>query len=459
MNASNQYNEKELDDFMNDMTKRDIEVPEELHNQIVKRIDTLSKKRQIGRILLATGFSLILIFVATIRFNSDFASYASKIDFLKPIVELIRGVDRGIQNAYDHGYPMIPSVTHEEDGFIITIDKIFIDQERCRLSVTIEGEKIKNILEDNKNVGIYLNGWSHGRSYMNELSSTDDGILKVDFEYIFWNPDDFNWWLRDIDKENMNIKLGVAINKRTDDYVRQKGELIHEFDIIRIPVDESHIRESKVFAQKKSIEFDHADLHITEFVVSPTRMEVQVTIQEKKGYYINHLHSFYVRDNKGNIHQLTGTRGIVDSGNTQKLNQVTLHFVPSVYFNEDIKELYLCGGAIGYFKPGEELVTLDVDGNYPHEKIINGKKVTFYKPERNEDEDLVINFDAPTEYVFVHPKLDHPETINRNVVKKDDMTYSTEYIFDVKERSSYEFFVHGLSRKEERKVEVKLDME
>lgn len=62
--------------------------------------------------------------------------------------------------------------------------------------------------------------------------------------------------------------------------------------------------------------------------------------------------------------------------------------MPSIYFDDEINELYLCGGEIGYLESEEGLISLRENDDYPHEVKNWERTVISYEPVRSEYRDL-----------------------------------------------------------------------
>jgi len=130
MNDKSNFNEKELDDFMNSFKKRKIEVPDELQESILNRVKIYKNNTSYVKKILVSMIITILLFVGGVRFSPKFAAYASKIEMLKPIIDFIRHGDKGIETAYENGYNKMNEITFEKNGFILYIDNIFVDEDR-----------------------------------------------------------------------------------------------------------------------------------------------------------------------------------------------------------------------------------------------------------------------------------------------------------------------------------------
>lgn len=494
MANNNDFNEKELDDFMNSIDKKEIKVPDKLENKIVNKINSARKKTYLVPKILASCISILLVFTASIKISPQFASYASSVSFLKPFVDWIKGTDKGIQVAYENGYQKLPQITHEEDGYTITIDNIFIDIDRFWMTIEIKGDKINDILEtyDNPNIYYYINDLradmtSAHFGYKNDKYDEDSFIR--DFEITFHSPESFDYF---IGTNWERIPLFISIRDDSKDTFQSK-DIIQNFEKIEIPINRDYIKESKIFYQGKELSFKNMDIQLTDFVINPTRMRVNFDVEYKPGYYLERFKNVYLKDSNGNVYGQEGTSSsfILDS-RSEKYKEGVLYFVPSIYFEDQPKEIYLCIDGMYYMKEEEKEVTLSLSDEYPKVKKIGGNSIIFYKPTRDDNGNLVVEYDTSTDLHYFNSEEKPPE--NREYFSPDeiyakncyylilpdvnseatweitggkrigDTEYiSRKYVIETYERDSYKFFIGGsgdyTGYLDDTKIEIKLEME
>ncbi|WP_202709983.1 DUF4179 domain-containing protein [Sporosalibacterium faouarense] len=408
MTFNDNYNEKELDEFMKKLDKKSINVPDELEDKILGRINNIRVKRNRRYIpikILSSCLGVLILFTVSVKVSPKFAAHASTISFLKPIVEWLNGVDKGVQTAYDNGYQKMPKVVHKEKGYTIIIDNIFMDSDRCRMTIEIKGDKIKDLLANYENPNIYLstnclNG-NHWHSYpgMENYKYNSNSFIR-DFEIRF-NPVTFEQFMK-----SNNDKLSVFLSiKEMQSSESNDEKAIEKFDTIEIPLEKEHIKMPKKFYQGKELKFRSTNFKITDLIINPTRMNINLDVKDKPGYNFESFHNVYLKDSEGNIYAQEGLMTIFRSeGRRDKYTKGSLYFIPSIYFKDKPKDLYLCIEGLYYMKDKEKEVILNINDEYPKEKKISDQSVIFYKPTRDDNGNLVVEFDTSTDLEYLKPE-------------------------------------------------------
>lgn len=88
--------------------------------------------------------AFFLVFTGGVKISPDFADFASTIPVVRIAVGWLQG-DQGIKNAKEKGYKNLGPVTVSEGGFTLTLDDIFFDEDRIRLSAVVSGPRIDTL--------------------------------------------------------------------------------------------------------------------------------------------------------------------------------------------------------------------------------------------------------------------------------------------------------------------------
>lgn len=461
MDDKNIFDEKELDEFMSDLNKIDISVPDELENRIIERVKASKINKGYGKKIAISFLITMLLFVGGVRFNDDFAAYASKIEILKPIVDFIRYGDKGIEKAYENGYKKMDGVTYEENGYVVNIDDILVDEDRVYMTVKISGDKIKDI-EDKEGLLIKTEFKSHRFSgyygFPNKTYFDHDTNTRVTEVELHFNDIDFAKKILDDNDLEMKIDL-ILFN-----YESKEKNLIQEFAYIKIPLQKDNIKKSKIYNQNKDIEFEYGKIRFNKLVISPTRMYITYETKMKDGYTFEDFEKFYLKDDKGNIYEHEGLRGSGRIEN-QSLASGNIYFVPSIYFEDNDVNLYLCIEGLRYMKLDDKTVTLSKSDLYPKTIKYFEYDITFNKPIKNEDGNLVISyyydntresynyFNLNTDFNLKKVSLNKTEEI-----LEDKITMLHEYIYEVLEGDDdYKFYISSaITKIQEKHIEINL---
>jgi len=405
-----EYKFEELDNFIEKVSKKDIEIPEGFDKRIDNKIEELKPKKKYKRNILVSGLCFFIVFLGLIRF-SDVGIYAAEISILEPIVELIRG-DKGIENAVEHGYKEIPKITIKEDGYIITLDDIYMDEDRISFTSIIEGpavdvleKKYNNYIdtlevnddfidseESSRNKKDSIESKHHKEFISERFEFTDfegysmsytpisDKFLGSEVENIFREIGKVEEFLK-TNPKHLNLDIKILVGK----------EVIKEFNNIKIPIEKENIKLSKKYNLNQNYEFDEGTININELNISPTRMRLDLKFYMDDSYFITGFDNPHIKDSKGNIYKPEGLTSL-SSGT----DNMVMYFVPSVYFEETLEALYFCfdGIRIGSEEGREFRLALEED--FPKTIEYMGEEILIDKLEWKPQGELEILYRLPS---------------------------------------------------------------
>lgn len=389
MNEKLNRDEIHLDEVINSLPKHEILVPEELEDRIKQRIDTLKSQKHYLRNTIAACMAVCILFAGGVRFSPVFASYAGEIPGLKTVVEWLKG-DKGVKNAHRHGYKSLPAVTVEENGYILTLDHIYFDEDRLRLAAILGGPKIEQLeaipqqmtvsMDENGNLteevpGVvrpYINisfvdfedtagsQWSSG-------SNENEKYVSIGAEKTF-KPGEVRGFL-DKAPEYLSIKVWVSEYMKSGDI-----KAVHDFGIIKVPYNLQEIQLSKIYEPNKTIALEHTILTIKSLTVSPTRMRLDVTADMDNGYIFTEFENPCLMDDKGRVYK---PEGLISTHWTS--NERSLFFVPSIYFDKLPEKLHFCFDGIRIASEEGKRFTIKLNEKYPKILRYMGEEIIIEK--------------------------------------------------------------------------------
>lgn len=346
--------EKNIDEFMRNININDITVSQQLDKRISKKIEKLKPRKRYIRNAMIACILILIVFISGINLSPTFASYASNIPGLKKAVNFLKW-DKGIQNAYENGYENVPEIIVEENGYVLKLKDIFIDEGRISLSAELHGEEINKIEEENKKSTSFVDYHSlHIRLKFKDLHCISSSSSSKELNNFFSQSTNYN-----LSNDNELRKL---LNKEID-YIEAEAivyindDILYEFEKFKIPIN--NILLSKSFNLEQKYSFEYGNLDFIKLDLNPTEMSIHMKIDgdmEDDNYRYS-FDNIYLKDDKGKIYECNRT-SICD-------NYYTLDFLPSIYFDEIPDKLYLCiDGLIAYTKL-DKTYELSLNDNYP----------------------------------------------------------------------------------------------
>ena len=375
---------EELDDLFSKVNKKDIEIPNKLDTIIDEKIKSLKPEKSIFRKVLVACVLIGLMFVGGVRFSDTFSIYASQVPGLKLAVDLIRG-DKGIKNAYEKGYKEIIGTTIEENGYILNINDIFIDEDRMSFNAYIKGDKIKALIDKELDIkdDIYMSIEIKEVKSENFLLGSEP-IHEYDFarkfELVFKEGTVEEFIKKD--PESLDIKVKIMNGK----------ELIHEFNDIKLNLEEDSIKLSRKINLNKEINFEYGKINIEKLTISPTRMKLNLKFDFIDKYNFNSFENYYLKDEKGNIYK---PEGLVSRSTNE--HEKILYFVPSTYFEEAPENLQLVFEGIRIYTDEGRKFKLNINDDYPKVIKYMGEEILIEKVIRTYGDRVMIVAQLPNE--------------------------------------------------------------
>ncbi len=383
MEDKNKNEELDLDNLMKSLPKGEVGVPLELEQRLNCTLNNLKRKRSISRWLVSVCAAVCVFFIVGVKWNPAFASYAASVPVLKPAVEWIRG-DKGIANARKHESNQVKGMIIEENGYKISLEDIFFDEDRVRIAASLIGEETGTSSEEKAKED------TAGHISIRFLDFEDPGAVSVwhssekesSFTYEIEKSFKKGEVTEFLGKNQLYLNLAVEINKGK--------EKIYTFENIKLPYSLQNFNYSKLYNQNLKTAFEKGSVNISHVSVSPTRMRVDVQAEMEKGYEFAGFENARLEDEKGNVYK---PEGLVSMQRDEKSR--SLYFVPSIYFEKMPQKLLFCFDGVRIASMEGKTFTLKLDDKYPKTVQYMGQDIIVEKIELQENEKLAITYVMP----------------------------------------------------------------
>ncbi|WP_312113324.1 hypothetical protein [Brevibacillus reuszeri] len=355
--------------------------------------------------------------------------------------------DQGFSQARDHGYPILPEIKVEKDGFTFQLKDLMVDQRRITYTLLVSGEKLEEIVRDNdedKKFALLYGGLmvNLGEMSLRGGASTDLQPIKGTNYFVI----KANYLLESQKMRELmnqpNPVLPVVIERQNKD----SNEVLAE---IRVPLPKAVLAAEKVI---EPIQGSHAEmgadklvdtLSVNQIVAAPTIMQVELEAKLNNGFELKRLQNARLVDEKGKEYSAVDDTVNPNVERILGTDKYTLKFIPSLYFADLPEGLELrFSGIVANREMGESLV-LDRNAKYPQD-IPFGKQTLRIQRVYYKDDHLFI----------VIPNKEPEEITLRidNQIYKDfiiaDSLETVTFSFPVKKKDSYELWLSGFEREE-----------
>ncbi len=364
-----------LDDFMKSISKESIPVPEELEDRIIRRISHLKPKRHYGRNIAAAIIVISMLFVAGVKFNPVFASYAASIPGLKNAVEWLTG-DKGIKNARSKGYKGMQDMTIVEGDYTLILQNIIMDEDRIYLTAAATGGEITAMLE--KKAYAEAVRANTGEDSKPDLEALYLRVKFIDFENSGASIEGGSQetFAVKVEKVFESGEMQSFLSKSPDSLnlvvsIMRGQESMYSFAPISIPINESSFMTSKVYESNEQRSFEHTSVTVDQLTVSPTRMRLDIHFDMEDGYSFTGFENPRLEDEKGNVYKPEGLMSTYNSPEER-----SLYFVPSIYFDKLPRHLCFRFDGIRIASDEGRQFTLALDDMYPKELEYMGQPIT-----------------------------------------------------------------------------------
>lgn len=383
MEDKNKNEELDLDCFTEALPKSDVVVPLELEQRLNHTLNNLKRKKSIPRWVVSACAVVCVFFIIGVKCNTTFASYAANVPVLKTAVEWIRG-DKGITNARKHESNQVKGMMIEENGYKLSLEDIFFDEDRIRVVASVTGEKIGTPSEEKANkdttghISIRFLDFEDPGAVSVWHSSEKDSSSMYEIEKSFKKGEVKEF----LSKNQLYLNLVVEVNK--------EREKIYTFENVKLLYNLQNFNYSKLYNQNLKTIFEKGSVNISLVSISPTRMRVDVQTEMDKGYEFTGFENVRLEDEKGNIYK---PEGLISTQRDEKSR--SLYFVPSIYFEKMPEKLFFCFDGVRIASMEGKTFTLKLDDKYPKTVRYMGEDIVIERAELQEDTKLTVTYVMP----------------------------------------------------------------
>jgi hypothetical protein len=295
---SNNNNIEDFEDVINGIQQIDVPIPEDLDAFVADVLkDMPTKKRYYARRFLNVAASFVAVVMALsilISSNESFAAIAKDVPVLNYLVELLT-TDVGSESAMLNGYPIKNTMTFTDGDYTLIIENMMIDEERITFNANIEGPYFEEDVRQNTAfndapVGEPLIEESGEPQYSYSIrladsegtfSSTtydDANGQKISISFAF--EDEHDGYIESIIHDSGVLTFNCEIYRG----IGREAETIYTFKTFSVPISEQDVLKTKYVELDQAIKLEQGDIHFTEFVVSPSKMQLIGTETPKAGY-------------------------------------------------------------------------------------------------------------------------------------------------------------------------------
>ncbi|MFC8685616.1 hypothetical protein [Brevibacillus porteri] len=292
--------------------------------------------------------------------------------------------DEGFMHALKNGYPILPEVKLEKDGFVYQIRDAMVDHRRITFTLLISGEKMEEIAripDESKRSEMLYGSLRVNLGELKEIGHAPKDFQLIDgVHYLIITP---NYRIDEKKmREFMNQTKPVLpvriVDMRKDDAV--VAELL-------LPLPKSVTVAEKVIQPDAEVEAvletDSllSSLKVNQIVASPTVMEAELEATLQDGFELYRLENVKLVDGNGkeypaiddrineNMERVRGG----DATRVQGSEKYTMQFFPSLFFEDVPGKLELRFDEVSVNKSIRENIMLDRNAKYP-QSIPFGKK-------------------------------------------------------------------------------------
>lgn len=274
------------------------------------------RKKRIWLIRAAVSAASVIIILSVFLVSPTLSSYARQWLSAKVPEEWKRLFveHRGIEDATSHDYRPIPSVTVEKDGISITLENIYLEEEKLQFYASVSGA------EEQKKAFLIVSGNFKKAGMRQNITTIKDeqgNPLQVMQVVQRLNAKE----VRDFLRTNPDTLTFEVFQSPSSVNERQQ----HFTDIV-VPFHASSFLESKRIRLDKEVAMEKAKIRLEQLTVSSTEMKLEFQKFAPEGFEVD-IQQLGSEDNP----YIIGSDGEIYSSNDLSLkNELTFH--PSAFF-------------------------------------------------------------------------------------------------------------------------------
>ncbi|UED75781.1 hypothetical protein [Brevibacillus sp. DP1.3A] len=294
--------------------------------------------------------------------------------------------DEGFMHALKNGYPILPEVKVEKDGFVYQIRDAMVDHRRITFTLLISGEKMEEIAripDESKRSEMLYGSLRVDLGELKEIGHAPKDFQLIDgVHYLIIAP---NYRIDEKKmREFMNQTKPVLPVQIVDMRKKEADEVVAE---LLLPLPRSVTVAEKAIQPDEEVEAVlETDslltrLKVNQIIASPTVMEAELEAALQDGFELYRLENVKLVDGNGkeypaiddrineNLEQVRDG----DANRVQGSDKYTMQFFPSLFFEDVPEKLELRFDEVSANKSIRENIMLDRNAKYP-QSIPFGKK-------------------------------------------------------------------------------------
>ncbi|EJL26383.1 hypothetical protein [Brevibacillus sp. BC25] len=294
--------------------------------------------------------------------------------------------DEGFMHALKNGYPILPEVKLEKDGFVYQIRDAMVDDRRITFTLLISGEKMEEIAripDESKRSEMLYGSLRVDLGELIEVGHAPKDFQLIDgVHYLIIKP---NYRIDEKKmREFMNQTKPVLPVQIVDMRKKEADEVVAEL-LLPLPrsvtVTEKAIQPDTEVEAVLETDSLLTRLKVNQIIASPTVMEAELEAALQDGFELYRLENVKLVDGKGKEYpaiddrineNLERVRG-GDATGIQGSDKYTMQFFPSLFFEDVPEKLELRFDEVTANKSIRENIVLDLNAKYP-QSIPFGKK-------------------------------------------------------------------------------------
>ncbi|MFA4135774.1 MULTISPECIES: hypothetical protein [unclassified Brevibacillus] len=357
--------------------------------------------------------------------------------------------DEGFMHALKNGYPILPEVKVEKDGFVYQIRDAMVDHRRITFTLLISGEKMEEIAripDESKRSDMLYGSLRVDLGKLNEVGHAPKDFQLIDgVHYLIIRP---NYRIDEKKmREFMNQTKPVLPVQIVDMHKNDADEVVAE---LLLPLPKSVIVSEKVIQPDAEVdgvlETDSllTSLKVNQIIASPTIMEAELEATLQDGFELYRLENVKLVDGNGKEYpaiddrineNLERVRG-GDASRVQGSDKYTIQFFPSLFYEDVPKKLELRFDEVSANKSISENIMLDRNAKYPQsipfgkknklniEKVYYDKGKLFIVIPNNRPEEIILRVEGRYYQDFIIAENLETVSLTFEVPKQD--TYQLE---------------------------------
>ncbi|MBU5336336.1 DUF5643 domain-containing protein [Intestinibacter bartlettii] len=372
--------DEEIEKLLSEYENEDIKIPDELDERLNAKLKELKPKKY--KKWAITSVASILIIGVSYAFVPSFRTFADT------MFKYIFG-DIGIENAVNNGYKSSDSQHINIGGYDITIQNIYIDEQRISFEAIME-TKIGDMVADDTDEGNYYElyvdsieaSMSGGIFYKDE-----DGIIKTTVNVVGSDVENILEGKGTLELKLKLIKEPTTYNQEDENWERETlGTTKVKLDIPK------QLNKTKNIEINKQINDGDLNLNIDKLKVSPTMMYLNTSGEVRSIGKLQGLDNLRIISENGEIYrsslELSGI-GLENGGWSQTI-------VPSVYYDKGKKLKLKADGAL---VNANKKIELSLNDNYPKKIDYFGRTVTIKNVEYNSGK-LIVKYTTDSSIAY-----------------------------------------------------------